>query len=105
MRAATAVAAPAKRQLAVVGAIAAMIFTAGSTLTMWVFSAAALANNQSEESLRQVELWVASFSLLSMAGIGVGIWLLRRKRPGRSALASLLPAAVMAATLLYLLGC
>ena len=79
--------------LKTIGAIAAMIFTAGSTVTMWTFAAASLANNTSEASLQRVKLWVMNFSLLSLAGIGVGIWLLAGKRYALSAGMSLLPAA------------
>ena len=81
-----------------------MIFTAGSTLTMWVFASASLANNQSEASYERVKLWVLSFSLLSLAGIGAGIWLLVRKRYGWSVGASLLPAFAMLVTFIYLLN-
>ena len=81
-----------------------MIFNAGSMLTMWVFAAASLANNTSEASYERVKLWVLNFSLLSLAGIGVGIWLLVRKRHGWSAGASLLPAFVMLVTFVYLLS-
>ena len=81
-----------------------MIFTAGSTLTMWVFAAASLANNKSEASYERVKLWVLNFSLFSLAGIGVGIWLLVQKRHGWSVGASLLPAFVMLVTFVYLLS-
>lgn len=87
--------------LQTIGAIAAMIFTAGSTVTMWVFAAASLANNKSAESLARVKLWVLNFSLLSLAGIGVGIWLLVSKRYGLSMGVSLLPAAVMLAAFVW----
>jgi len=86
-----------------IGAVASMIFTAGSMVTMWVFSAASLANNTSEESLRQVKLWVLAFSVLSVVAIGVGIWLLYMHRPGWSTIVSLLPAIVMGGTLVYFL--
>ncbi len=78
-----------------IGAIAAMMLTAGSTVTMWVFAAASLANNTSEASLQRVKLWVHNFSLLSLVGTGVGIWLLVRKRYALSVGISLLPAAAM----------
>lgn len=87
--------------LKTIGSIAAMIFTAGSMLSMWVFSAASLANNSSEASLHRVKLWLLNFSLLSCAGIAAGIWLLVRKRYGWSAGAALLPAAFMLAALLW----
>jgi hypothetical protein len=86
-----------------IGAVASMIFTAVSMLTMWVFSAASLANNTSEASLREVKLWVLYFSVLSLAGIGVGIWLLYLHRPGRATIVSLLPAIVMGGTLVHFL--
>ena len=92
------------KPLQTISAITAMIFTAGSMLTMWAFAAASLANNTSEASYERVKLWVLSFSLFSLAGIGVGIWLLVRKRHGWSVGASLLPAFVMFVTFVYLLN-
>lgn len=93
---------PIAKVLLTVCSITAMIFTAGSMVTMWAFSAASLANNTSEESLHRVKLWVLNFSLLSIAGIAAGIWLLCRHRPGWSSLVSVLPAVAMGGTLLYL---
>ena len=84
------------------GAITGMIFTMGSMLTLWVFSAASLANNTSADSLQRVKLWVLCLSLYCMAGIAAGIWLLCIQRSGWATVASLLPAASMAALLLYL---
>ncbi len=84
-----------------IGAIAAMIFTTGSMLTMWVFAAASLANNKSDESLNTVKLWVFNLSLLCVIGISVGIWLLIQKRYGLSTGVSLLPAVVMFAALIW----
>lgn len=84
-----------------IGSIAAMIFTVVSMLAMWVFSAASLANNKSEESLHRVKLWVISFSILSLVGIGVGIWLLMGKRYALSTGVSLLPAGVMFIALVW----
>ena len=81
--------------LQTIGCIAAMIFTTGSMLTMWVFAAASLANNKSEASLLRVKLWVLNFSLCCLVGIGISIWRLMGKRYGLSAGAALLPAAVM----------
>ena len=84
-----------------IGAIAAMLLTAGSTVTMWVFAAASLANNTSEASLHRVKLWVLNFSIFSLAGIGAGIWLLVRKRHALSIGISLLPAAAMLIALVW----
>ena len=84
-----------------IAAIAAMIFTAGSTLTMWVFAAASLANNTSDASYQRVKLWVISFSLFSLAGIGAGIWLLIGKRYALSIGVSLLPAGAMFIALVW----
>ena len=92
------------KTLQTIGAIIAMIFNAGSMLSMWVFAAASLANNKSEASYERVKLWVINFSLFSLAGIGVGIWLLLRKRHGWSVGAALLPAFVMLATFIYLVS-
>jgi hypothetical protein len=83
------------KTLATVGAIASMMFTAGSALTMWVFAAASLANNTSDASYKRVKLWVINFSLLSLIGIGAGIWLLVKKRQTLASSVSLLPAAAM----------
>lgn len=80
--------------LQIIGAIAAMIFTAVSTVTMWIFAAASLAN-ANPDSIQRVKIWVLNFSLLSFSGIGIGIWLLVGKRYGLSSGVSLLPAAVM----------
>ena len=90
------------KALQTLGAIAALIFTAGSTITMWAFAAASLANNTSEASYERVKLWVISFSLLSLTGIIAGIWLLLRKRYALSASLSLLPSAAMFITLVWL---
>ena len=82
------------------GAILAMVFTAGATLTMWVFSAAALAN-ANDASYQRVRLWVIGFSLLALAGIGAGIWMLMDRRYALSAVVSLVPAAVMCLALVW----
>ena len=87
--------------LQTVGAISAMLFTAGSMLTMWVFAAASLANNTSDASYQRVKLWVISLSLLSLVGISIGIWLLVGKRYALSTGVSLLPAAVMFSALVW----
>lgn len=89
--------------LRAIGTIAVMIFTAGSTIAMWGFAAASLANNTSDASYQRVKLWVISFSLLSVIGISAGIWLLVGRRYILSASASLLPAVVMFLTLVWLL--
>jgi hypothetical protein len=89
--------------LKTIGSIAAMFFTAGSTLAMWVFAAASLANNTSEASLQRVKLWVLNFSLCSAAGIAIGIWLLCQKSYGWSTGISLLPAIAMGGTFIYLI--
>lgn len=91
------------RVLAILGAVAAIIFTIGSMLTMWVFAAAGLANTSDPAETARVGRWVLGFSLFCAAGIGVGGWLLWRRRPGWSAAASLTPAAAMFGTLVYLL--
>ncbi len=89
------------RVLGISGAVAAMILTIGSMATMWVFSAAALANNTDPTAVREVGWWVLGFSLLCVAGIGAGIRLVFRGRPGWSAVASLFPAMVMFLALAY----
>lgn len=89
------------RVLGISGAVAAMIFTAGSMVTMWVFSAAALANNTDPAAAHEVGWWVSGFSLLCVAGIGGGIWLVIRGCRGWSAGVSLFPAVVMFLALVY----
>lgn len=90
-----------QRVLGILGAVAAMIFTIVSMATMWVFSAASLANNTDPAAAREVGWWVLGFSLLCVAGVGAGIWLVIRGRPGWSAGTSLFPAAVMFLALVY----
>lgn len=87
--------------LQTIGAIAAMIFTAGSMVTMWVFAAPSLANNTSDASYQRVKLWVITLSIMSLAGIGAGIWMLVGKRYALSIGASLLPAIVMFLALVW----
>ncbi len=84
-------------------AIASMIFTLGSMATMWVFSAASLANNTSAEALRQVKTLALIFSLLSVSGIALGIWLLCRRRPGWASVVAVFPSLVMGGLLVYFL--
>ena len=80
--------------LRLIVAVAAMLFTGFSTLTMWVFSAAALAN-ASEASIQRVKHWVIGCSSCSFVCIAAGIWLLRAKRPGWAAGVAIFPAIVM----------
>lgn len=81
-----------------------MLFTVFSTVTMWVFSAAAVANADAA-SIQRVKLWVMGFSSFSLVGLLAAVWLLRMKRHGQAAGIALLPSIVMGGTLLYkLLG-
>lgn len=89
-----------KSILPMIGAALCIVFTAFSTATMWVFSAAALAN-ASHESIQRVKLWVAGFSSLSLVCVVVALWLLCAQRAGRSAAFALLPSVVMGACLAY----
>lgn len=87
--------------LALVSAITAMVITTVSILTLWVFSAASLANNTSEAAQHQVKLWLLGLSLYAVAGIALGIWLLSIQRAGWATISALLPAVSMTALFLY----
>ncbi|MCP5558990.1 MAG: hypothetical protein H7A55_14695 [Verrucomicrobiaceae bacterium] len=89
------------KALQITGSIAAMIFTFGSMLAMWIFAAASLANTTSDASYQRVRLWVVGFSAFAVIGISVGIWLLVGKRYALSTSVSLLPAAVMFIALVW----
>lgn len=91
------------RVLGICCGVTAMIFTACSMATMWVFAAAGLANTSDPAEVQRVGWWVLGFSLLCAAGIATGIGFLWRGCTGRSVLASLAPSAVMLCTLVYLL--
>ena len=86
--------------LQTIGAIAAMIFTVGSMLTMWVFAAAGCAN-ATPESIHRVKIWVINLTIFCLAGIGVGIWLLIKKHYAWSTFLTLLPAATMLSILVW----
>lgn len=86
--------------LRTIASIAAMIFTAGSMFTMWVFAAAGCAN-ATHESIHRVKIWVINLTLCCLAGIGVGIWLLVKKHYTWSTCITLLPAATMLFILLW----
>jgi hypothetical protein len=60
--------------------ILAMICTAGATLTALVFCMA-MGANSSPAQIRALNLWMGGLSLLGVAGIVVGILLIRAGQP------------------------
>ena len=74
--------------------ILAMICTVVATLVMLVFCMAMGANAKPEE-IQALKGWMIGLSLLGLAGIAVGILLMRSAQPGLAAGVSLLPAIVM----------
>ncbi len=84
-----------------IGAIAAMICTAGCTLTMWVFSAASLANVSDQSAYQRVMSWVVVLSVFSIVGIVSGIALLLRKRFATAATVAVVPSAIMFVALVW----
>ena len=83
--------------------ILAMIATAVATLMMLVFCLAGGANS-SPEQLRTIKLIMGSLSLLSLAGIVGGVFLLRGGLHGWSLGASIAPTLVMLAMLVVALN-
>lgn len=75
-------------------AIIAMLCTAFVTLTAVVCCAAGGANSTPEQ-IHALKLWMLGLTLLGLAGIGVGIFLLRAGQPGWAAGVSISPAVVM----------
>ena len=77
-----------------VSSIIAMGCTAFATLVMIVFCLAGSANS-TEAQLRTINLIMLGLSLLSVAGIAAGIFLLRSGHGGWALGASIAPAAIM----------
>lgn len=75
--------------------ILAMICTALATLTALVFCMAMSANSTSGQ-IRAVKLWMGGLSLLGVAGIIIGVLLLRAGSPGWATGVSFAPVIIMA---------
>jgi hypothetical protein len=73
--------------------IGAMICTALATLTALVFCMAMGANAKPPE-IRSLKLWMGGLSLLGVAGIVVGIILIRAGQPGWAAVAAFVPTVI-----------
>ena len=90
------------KTLLLVVTILAMLCTAFVTLTAVVFCAAGGANSTPEQ-IRALKLWMLGLTLLGLAGIAVGIFLLRAGQPGWAAGVSFTPTVVMGVILLVAL--
>lgn len=86
----------------IIVAIFAMICTVIATLTAVVFCLGMGANAKPPE-IRMLKLWMLGLTLLGIAGIGVGIYLLRAGQPGWSAGVSFAPTVIMSAILMVAL--
>lgn len=73
--------------------ILAMVCTVLATLTMLVFCMAMGANAKPPE-IRALKLWMAGLSLLGVAGVVVGIILIRAGQPGWASLAAFAPTVI-----------
>ena len=83
-------------------AIVAMIATVLATLTAVVFCMAGGANSTPEQ-IRALKLWMAGLTLLGVAGITAGIFLMRAGQHGWAAGAAILPAVIMVLILIVAL--
>lgn len=75
-------------------AIAAMIGTVIVTLTAVVFCMG-MGANATPAGIRTLKLWAAGFSLLGIAGVAAGIFLMCAGQHGWAAGAALTPAVIM----------
>lgn len=75
-------------------AIVAMLCTAVATLTAVVFCLAGGAN-ATPAQIRALKLWMLGLTLLGVAGIGGGIFLLRAGQPGWAAGVTFAPSVIM----------
>lgn len=74
--------------------IAAMIFTAISTLVALTFCMG-MGANASPAQIRMLKLWMLCLSLLGLAGIVIGIVLLRSGRHEHAAAVAFAPTVIM----------
>ncbi len=70
-----------------------MVCTALATLTALVFCMAGGANSTPAQ-IRALKLWMAGLSLLGVAGIVVGIFLIRAGQPNWAAIAAFAPTVI-----------
>lgn len=82
------------KTLLVVASILAMVCTAGVTLMAVTFCLGMGANAKPPE-IRALKLWMLGLTLLGLAGIGAGIFLLRSGQSGWAAGVSLAPTVIM----------
>lgn len=75
--------------------ILAMISTAVATLTALVLCMA-MGANSTPAQIRALKLWMAGLSLLGVAGIVVGIILIRAGQPNWAAVAAFAPTVIFA---------
>ena len=73
--------------------ILAVVCTVLSTLSAVVFCLAGGANSNPEQ-IRALKLWMAGFSLLGVAGVVVGIILMRAGQPGWASVAAFAPTVI-----------
>ena len=73
--------------------ILAMICTALATLTALVFCMA-MGANSTPAQLRALKLWMGGLSILGVAGIVIGILLIRAGQPSLAAVAAVAPTVI-----------
>lgn len=73
--------------------ISAMTCTALTTLTMLVFCMA-MGANSTPAQFRALKLWMSGLSLLGVAGIVAGVFLIRASQPGWASIAAFAPSAI-----------
>ena len=82
--------------------ILAMVCTVLATLTALVFCMAGGANSTPAQ-IRALKIWMVVISLLGVAGVAVGIILIRAGQPGWASLAAIAPTVIFAIILLVAL--
>ncbi len=75
--------------------ILAIVCTVLATLTALVFCLS-MGANATPDQIRALKLWMAGLCLLGVAGVAMGIVLLRAGQPGWAALAAFAPTGVLA---------
>ena len=71
----------------------AMICTVLATVTALVFCMA-MGANSTPEQLRVLKLWMAGLSVLGLAGVAVGLLLIRLGQPGWASVAAIAPTVI-----------
>ncbi len=82
------------KPLLITTTILAMICTVLATLTAIVFCLG-MGANSTPAQIRALKLWMGGFSLLGVAGVGSGVFLLRTGQLGWAAGASFAPVVVI----------